>query len=375
MKTVLAGGALALLGLHASVAQARNADRHPLPEDDGADASAIVVSSPLLHPSAGLMNDHMHEDGEAMIGLRFERRRYSGANISGTDTISDEAILAAGYSVRARSMEMDMVMLDLMYAPSQKVTLMLMPHYMWHRMEMVGIDPMAGADMGGMDMTMSADQSGHAAMLPYGAVHAHGTEGFGDALVSASYRLARSDPFNAHATLGLWLPTGSVEKKNPDGTYVHYGMQPGSGTWDIEPSLTVSGRKGDFGWGAQGLYRWRALDRNDAGFAFGDKAQVSGWASYRMAPSLGTTARVEYVHEGPVEGHYDGPHKHASAADLQGNYGGDTVSLGLGLNWFMPVGRRSPQLSAELALPVHQDLGGIQLPQDWRLSVGISQTF
>ena len=65
--------------------------------------------------------------------------------------------------------------------------------------------------------------------LPYGEEHEHDTDGFGDTLVSASYRLARKPHFGAHATLGVWVPTGSVSKANPDGSFVHYGMQPGSG--------------------------------------------------------------------------------------------------------------------------------------------------
>ncbi|WP_066554008.1 transporter [Croceicoccus bisphenolivorans] len=366
MKTLLTSGAAALLIAGAPLAHGQTAGL-----SSSAENPEITVTSPLLHPSAGLMNDHMHEGGEAMIGLRFERRRYSGENISGTDTIADADILAAGYTVRAQSMEMDMVMLDLMYAPSDKVTLMVMPHYMWHRMEMVGIDPMAGD----MDMGMSDGHSGHAMSLGYGQTHAHGTEGFGDTLVSASYRLMQDRRVRAHATLGLWLPTGSTERKNADGTYVHYMMQPGGGTWDLEPSVTVSGSQGAAGWGLQGSYRWRTAARNDAGFAFGDKAQVSVWGSYLLAQGLGATIRAEYEHEGSIGGHYDGPHKHSSPADRQENYGGDTVSLGLGFNWLLPVGTRAPQLSTEIVVPVHQDRNGIQMPQDWRLSVGLSQTF
>jgi hypothetical protein len=48
----------------------------------------------------------------------------------------------------------------------------------------------------------------------------------------------------------------------------------------------------------------------------------------------------------------------------------------LGLNWLLPVGMsRRPQLSAELGVPIYQDVNGIQLPRDWRLSLGISQIF
>jgi hypothetical protein len=364
MKTRITGGALALLAtMGAQTAHAQG---------ESIEANEITVESPLLQPLAGLMNDHMHEGGEVMIGVRFERQRYGGANRGGTEELADAEVLAVGYGVRAQSMEMDMVMLDLMFAPTDNLTLMAMPHYMWHRMEMVGVDPMAG--MGGGH---GGHHRGHS--LPYGEVHSHGAEGFGDTLISASYRLARGSGLNAHATLGVWVPTGAVGLKNTDGTFAHYGMQPGSGTWDIEPSFTLGGRLGGgastAGWGAQASYRWRTSDENDSGFAFGDKAKLTGWLSYLFTGNLGGVARLEYEHEGPVDGHYNGPHNHSAPPDLQGNYGGDTVSAVLGLNWLLPVGGRVPRLSAELGVPIYQDVNGIQLPRDWRFSLGISQIF
>ncbi len=331
----------------------------------------IEVRRQLLTPSAGMMNDHMHNGGEIMLGLRFERERSSGANVSGSARLTDTQVLAAGYTVRARSMEMDMLMLDVMFAPTQDLTLMVMPHYMWHRMEMVGIDPAnTGMMMGGMAM-----DHGHSG-LPFGEVHAHGTKGFGDTLVSASYRLADQPGLSAHATLGLWLPTGDIDRTNADGTFVHYGMQPGSGTWDIEPVLTASGHQGAFGWGGQLSYRWRSESANSSGYALGDEARATAWLSYLLSSDVGAVARLEYEHEGRILGHYNGAHRHASPPDRQGNYGGDIVSAGLGVNVLLPVGNaQRPQLGVEFAVPVHQDLNGIQLPRDWSLSVSLAKTF
>jgi len=358
MRHLFMGGALAL-ALFASHAAAQ--DEEP--------AAEITVGAPLLHPAAGLMNDHMHDGGEVMVGLRFERSRWSGANRSGTEAVSDAEIVAAGYTARTVSMEMDMAMLDLMFAPNDRVTFMLMPMYMRHRMTMIGIDP-----MGGMGGGHGGHGGGHA--LGFGDTHSHGSEGFGDTLVSASYRLARSPGFGAHATLGVWLPTGASDKANADGTFVHYGMQPGAGTWDVEPSLTVHGRDGAVGWGAQAAYRWRTESANGSGFAFGDVARASGWASYLLAADVGATARLEWRHEGKVEGHYNGPHAHAAPPDRQENYGGDTISAGLGLNWLLPVGgAKRPQLGAEFAVPLHQALNGIQAPQKWRFALSLSREF
>jgi hypothetical protein len=350
MKTPVTGGALALFAALAVPARAQDA------------ADAIVVQTPLIHPAAGLMNEHMHEGGEVMLGLRFERTHAGGANQAGTDTITDPEIVAAGFGARASAMTMDMAMLDLMYAPSGNVTLMVMPQYMWHRMEMVGIDP-AGVSHGGHS-------------LAYGATMEHSTDGFGDTLASASYRLVRRPGVGAHVTLGVWIPTGAVDKKDEDGNFVHYGMQPGSGTWDIEPSLTVTGRTGAVGWGAQAGYRWRAEEHNETGFAFGDKARATGWVSTLLGSEVGVTGRLEYVHEGKLLGHYNAGHNHLAPPDRQANYGGDVISAGFGLNWLLPLaGASRPQLSGELSVPLYQDLNGIQAPQDWRFTLGISQAF
>jgi hypothetical protein len=338
---------------------------------DGTDT--IEVTQQLLTPAAGMMNDHMHEGGELMIGLRLERQRFSGFNRSGTDQLTDAQVLAAGYNTRALSMEMDMVMLDLMFAPTDDLTLMVMPHYMWHRMVMVGIDPMnTGMPMGeGMD----DGHSGHSG-LPFGQTHGHGSKGIGDTLVSASWRLARSAGFRAHATLGLWVPTGSVDKRNADGTFVHYMMQPGSGTWDVEPAITFAGKSGLVGWGGQASYRWRTDNDNSSGYALGDKARATGWLSYLVTGDVGATARLEFEHEGAIVGHYNGPHRHNTPSDRQANYGGDVVNAGLGLNWLLPVASaRRPQLGAEVSVPLYQHLNGIQLPRDWRISFSLAQTF
>jgi len=365
MHNTIARAAVAAAMLIAPAAYAQDAGT-PAPDN------VIEVTQQLLTPAAGMMNDHMHEGGEFMVGLRLERQRYSGTHQSGSKTLTDAQVLAAGYPVRAKSMEMDMVMLDLMFAPTDDITLMVMPHYMWHRMEMVGIDP-ANTGMG----MEQGEHGGHGhGGMPFGEVMSHGSKGFGDTLVSASYRLARSSSFRAHATLGLWVPTGSVDRTNPDGSFVHYMMQGGSGTWDVEPAVTFGGQTGGFGWGGQASYRWRTDDDNASGYALGDKARATGWLSLLLGSDVGATARLEYEHEGAILGHYNGPHGHSTPADIQGNYGGDVISAGLGFNWLLPTGTaRRPQLGVEVGVPLYQHLNGVQQQRDWRLSFSLAQTF
>jgi hypothetical protein len=253
--------------------------------------------------------------------------------------------------MRATSMTMDMAMVDLMYGISDDLTVTVSPQYVWNRMRMVGTDPMDP-----MRDKMSSS-------------------GLGDTLASASLRLAKGDKVNAHATLGIWLPTGKSGLKD-DGTFLQYCMQTGSGTWDIEPSATVKGQDGRLGWGLQGSFRLRAGHRNSSGYRLGNKAIATGWVSYLVGPTVGVTARAEYTHQGRIHGQYDGAHMEDMPQDFPANFGGDMVMGALGLNWEPMIGeKRGPQLGVEVGVPLYQKLNGAQLPERWQLSAGLRQFF
>ena len=103
----------ALLLASAAAAQPQPA---PSPEDQ------VVVEARRILPSVGLMNDHLHRRGEFMIGVRYQHLDWGGANRHGTDKLSDEELMDAGYMMRATSMTMDMAMVDLMYGISDDLT-------------------------------------------------------------------------------------------------------------------------------------------------------------------------------------------------------------------------------------------------------------
>jgi hypothetical protein len=258
--------------------------------------------------------------------------------------------------MRAKRMTMDMAMLDIMYAPTDDLTLTLSPQYVWNRMTMVGIDPMDDGPM------------------TFGETMKESSEGIGDTLLSASLRLVRRPHLKAHVTLGVWAPTGSVSRRNDDGTFMEYCMQPGSGTWDLEPSATLTGGGGALGWGVQAGYRWRVEHRNDSGFRLGDRGRVSGWLSYRVQPTLALIARAEFSSQGRIHGEYNGPHNDMSPPDFPHNYGGEMLTGAVGANWQL-LGKSGPQLGVELGVPLYQKLNGVQVPQDWRLSTAIRHTF
>jgi hypothetical protein len=325
-----------------------------------AQPSEVTVEARRILPSVGLMNDHMHEAGEFMIGLRFQHFDWNGANRHGTNELSDADLLASGYVMRAKSMTMDMAMLDLMYGITDKLTVTLSPQYVWNRMTMVGIDPMGGMN-GGMAIGETSSESFH---------------GIGDTLASASLRLARSEHLNAHVTLGIWAPTGTAGLKNNDGTFTEYDMQTGSGTWDIEPSATITGLEGVVGWGAQAGYRWRTAQRNSFGYRLGNRVLLTGWLSYLIGATVGITARTEFTSQGRIHGQYNGPASMGMPEDVPSNYGGDLLIGAIGLNWKPTLGmQRGPQLGIEFGVPLYQRVNGVQLPQKWQLSAGFKHFF
>ncbi len=344
---------------------------NPALADDAAENTSSetpIIASGIradTHGPAGTMSDHVHEKGGLMFGLMWMHEKYGGSNRQGTHKVSPQQIADAGYTVRDSSMTMDMAMLHVMYAPNDRVTLMLVPSWMRMAMTMEGLP--AEMDMGDMD-----HDAAHAHTLMPGQRMSHSVEGIGDTQFGALVSLSTKPALSSHVGLMVSAPTGKVTRKNALGNYVHYMMQGGSGTWDVTPSVTVKGMTDQFGWGAQISYLLRMEDRNKAGFRFGNRLGATAWLSKPLGSHVSLAARIAYSDEGKIKGHYDGPHGHSSPPDRQENYGGQRIETGLGINTL--VGERV-RIGAEASVPVYQDLNGIQLPKRYSLNINASMMF
>ncbi len=318
---------------------------------------------PESHAPAGVMNEHTHKTGEVMLGYRQMYQKFDDY-YAGSQKISVSDLAAADYTSYASQMHMHMFMLDIMYAPTDQLTLMLMPQYMRMSMTMASVDA-------------HAQENEHSHHLHHGKEHAshsgnHVVEGLSDTVISASYAFNQESANGWIATMGLSAPTGSVDQKNSDGTFTHYGMQLGSGTWDLLSSLTYREFIGQISWGAQVYSTTRLESKNKSGFAFGNKHGATSWAAYRLNPNLSSSVRLAYDKEEGIEGHYNGPHNHSSPMDLQKNYGGERVDLGLGFNWVSQSGFRA---GLEWLEPIDQNYKGQQLGRDRSLSLSLSYAF
>jgi hypothetical protein len=354
---------LAAIAIAASCSLAVNAS--PVSADD-----SQVQLRPDSHAPAGVMYDHMHKAGEFMVGYRFMYSRQSGDTLRGTNSVSDLDLAAAGYEMKASSMNMYMNMLDIMYAPTDWLTLMVMPQWVSMDMTMQGL-PMPPGD--GDEHGHGMDMGGHGKHM---GSHSHATDGIGDTLLSGLVRLYEDQINHAHVGITFSAPTGSVTQKGADGRYTHYMMQLGSGTWDFVPSLTYTGHGDRWSWGGQLLGVVRLESENEAGFRFGNVFQATGWGSYRLLDWMSGSLRMLYLRQADIEGHYNGPHNHSSPPDLQANYGGDFLDIGFGINTVVLEGPlRGNRLSIEWLQPVYTDVNGYQLDRVGTLFANWSLAF
>ncbi|MGH8588228.1 MAG: DUF3570 domain-containing protein [Gammaproteobacteria bacterium] len=312
---------------------------------------------------AGVMLDHMLPDaGDFMVGYRYMYHRQDGDILRGSDAVGDAVIAgdACGdipCKVRPVEHTMHMHMLDLMYAPTDWLNLMLMPQFVDMDMQQEALE---GAP------PLDSTEFHH-------VIHAEGTGGVGDTSMFALIRLFDVPGHHMHSGLGVSAPTGSVDEKlrpthGIDQGFIHYAMQLGSGTWDFLPSLTYTGQAARWSWGGQLSGIHRLEDENESGYALGDQFQASAWGSFGLTDWLSASVRGVYTTQGEIEGEFNDVHSEVSPVDFPHNYGGRFWDVGLGLSAEIPIaGLKDNRLSVEWLQPVEDDFNGFQLERDGSL--------
>jgi hypothetical protein len=205
------------------------------------------------------------------------------------------------------------------------------------------------------------------------------SEGFGDFRVIGGYDVYKTEQHTVSLTAGLSFPTGSTDERDdtPAGAnqVLPYPMQIGSGTFDLLPGIMYSGGTDDWSWGGQFGAILR-LGENDEDYTLGNEYTASVWGARRWADWLSSSLRLI----GDVVENIDGadPRLNPLSAptadpDLRA---GNFVSVGLGLNFFVPTGAlRGTGLSIEGVVPAIQDLDGPQLKRDYTILVGLGKSF
>ena len=210
----------------------------------------------------------------------------------------------------------------------------------------------------GMDMQHHGDKMNHR------------SSGIGDISIGGLYKFYDEKNQRAHLNISVVLPTAGVEESE-HGMLLPYGMQLGSGTWDLRPGITWLGQLGSFSYGAQVMATIRLEDENDAGYALGDRLDTTAWLAQQLTNGLSASVRLSYTKSDPIEGHFHNAHNHNSPTFLKANYGGDFVEGGIGLNWQFKKGAfKGHRLAIEGIFPLDQDPNGVGMDHDYTVIAG-----
>jgi hypothetical protein len=301
------------------------------------------------HGPIGVMGDHMHKAGEWMTSYRYSHMEMSDI-YDGDDKLSPAQTRAKGYMMAPTEMSMDMHMFGAMYGITDDLTVMAMGSYIEK------------------EMTMENGSN---------ALTTNTSKGLGDTKLTLAYRLKELEGHRFQLNTGLSLPTGSIDKKSKTGAKLAYPMQLGSGTFDLQPSLTYAGHHGDWGWGGQAAAVLH-LGRNSDHYSLGDEFKLTAWGSRRLNKSFSASLRVEGKTQSEIDGSDpDFASKLNMAPGFRTeNYGGSSIDGAVGINYLVQEGQlKGHRLAAEFIAPLYQNMNGIKLGNDYRLVVGWQKSF
>ncbi len=148
-------------------------------------------SRPDSHAPIGVMGEHAHNSGECMLAYRFMAMDMQELQ-SGTTALETADVLKDFMRVPTQ-MDMKMHMLGVMYAPHNKITLMVMTNYQQRYMEMEGANDQATVHR--------ADPVGK---------HEMSSSGIGDIKLESLLTLWKTDHLNLIGNIGVSLPTSSI---------------------------------------------------------------------------------------------------------------------------------------------------------------------
>lgn len=291
---------------------------------------------------------HTHAKGEWMFSYQYMFMNMSGHR-NGRLSLSNEEVLEH-YMISPIHMQMDMHMIHLMYAPSRRLTLMSMLNYSKNSMEHVNK----------VGDTFSAN-----------------TQGLNDIKISALYTLLERRKNRLVGTVGLSIPTGSINEKAAghgavdDHGHGHmpterqmerlpYPMQLGTGTWDPTLAATYYTVTSGYGWGGDLRNTFR-LHKNQNAYDWGNLFKLTSWYSKIWKETFTTTIRLECEERGNIGGADPELNPMMAYTADPSLRGGTLVQAGLGFSYRPNGALKGSRIAFEGKTPFYQNLKGPQL--------------
>ncbi len=290
---------------------------------------------------ASVSATHLHAKGEWMASYKYMEMHMS-------DIMSDDSEIQPGstdFMVEARDMQASMHMFGLMYGVSDNHTVMVMVPEVRKKMRMIN-------NNNGAEILMSS-------------------QGVGDVKITNIIGLRDDLLLN----LGISLPTGSIKETNAAGTRLPYGMQLGSGTYDILAGLSDIKTFGNkiFGLKVDAIFR---LGRNSQDYSLGEQYKIASWFGVAHDDYNVSTIGFNARHQTRIDGIDDQIEATGAFPRVANSSGGTEFSIALGHNHEFSKGwLEDTKFSVEYDVPVYQYVNGTQLARDYTAFFKLSKVF
>lgn len=305
---------------------------------------------------AGVMISNIHSKGEWMFSYRHTRMYMDNVVDANSSSIGvDEQFRA--YDAASLNMQMRMHMLMGMYGVTDKLTAMVMLHYMGNEMKMM----------------MPGSESFH--------THTMRTSGIADSRVTFLYSLLKQSNKQVIAALGVNIPSGSINEKGRASSMMYpntrfpYMMQLGSGTLDALLTLSYLRSFDKIYLSTQANVIIRPY-KNSIGYQLGNEYALNSWIAWQINNPLSASLRLESAWVEKIIGLDSDLKINREVAANVANTGGfrNFVYAGFtykpGQTFF-----ENFRLCAEFGLPVYQRLNGWQSRQAANLNIAINYSF
>ena len=318
--------------------------------------------SAKMHGPIGLMGDHFLHKGESMVSIRY-MKMLMNQNYIGSNKISDQDILQLpnpngmpkNLSVVPQDMDMDMIMLGAMYAPSDFITLMGMAVLNSKSMDLKTYQPMMGREEIGEFSTASS--------------------GVSKINFSALFKIHDLDSSKLHAQLGIEKNIGKNSLQGdvltPMGSLnsmiMPYGMQGGDKSYSLLSALTYTKTYDKWKIGSQIKSKKNIKSQE---WNFGDSYEMNIWTQRDINNISAWSFRLKFQDIESLDGYSAEIRAPVQTANPL-NYGGKTLSIGIGINIMLQKG----SIGLESYKPISRDLNGPQMGMNWGIQAGYHLAF
>ena len=252
-------------------------------------------------------------------------------------------------------------MIDVMYAPTKDLTLMMMGTYVSKDMTLGTYAAMMDRNLLGTFKTSSSDLS--------------------ELTFSALRTISHADNSKWHAEVTLQKSLGNNEQTGlvltPMGTEMNmilpYAMQPSDKATRLILGLINSRKLSEkVSWTNQARFK-KVLDEKE--WALGDQLELNSWVQYQYKSSLSVSTRLKFVSQKDISGSNPMIMAPVQTANPE-NYGGDELHIGFGANYDLSsLTSKQDVFGVEVLFPIIQDKNGLQMETKHQIVLGFNRSF